>query len=121
MDIRVKTFVPETAERLDFLRVEYGCVGPDVESSRGLPRHRGAITVTYRRPGLTVEVSLSFDYGSDDTVQTTLSRSGTPTTELEQVRLGSDSARTGFQMRRALDRQAAALRVLLVSSRLPAL
>lgn len=113
MDFRVKTFVPEVTRRLEFLRTEHGCAGPEVESSQGMPRFRGGITVKYHRPGLIVETSLTFDYGHDDNVESRLLRSGTLAAGLQQTRLGPDTALTGYQMRRGLDRQVSAIRDLL--------
>lgn len=57
VDIRVKSFVPEAAGRLDFLRAEYGFTGPEV-----VPDEAGAYpllrTVRYQRTGLAIEISL---------------------------------------------------------------
>jgi hypothetical protein len=113
MDFRVKTFVPEATRRLEFLTTEYGCAGPEVEASQGLPRFRSGITVKYHQSGLIVETSLTLDYGHDDTVETRLFRSRMPAAGLEETRVGTDTARTGYQMLRALDRQASAVRELL--------
>jgi hypothetical protein len=76
VDIRVKSFVPEAADRLDFLCVEYGFTGPEV-----VPDEAGVYPlvrrVRYRCPGCSIEIS---------------------------------TAHTGYQMRRALDRQAETVR-----------
>ena len=113
MDFRVNTFVPEATKRLEFMRTEYGFAGPDVESSPGIPRNRGGITVKYQRAGLILATSLTFDYGHDDNVETTLFRYRMPAGGLRQTRVLTDTARTGYEMRRALDRHASAVRDLL--------
>jgi hypothetical protein len=71
VDIRVKTFVLEAADRLDFLRTEYGFAGPEV-----VPDETGVYPllrrVRYKRSDLTVEISLVLSYMGEEYVATTL-------------------------------------------------
>jgi hypothetical protein len=111
VDIRVKSFVPEAAGRLDFLRAEYGFTGPEV-----VPDEAGAYpllrTVRYQRTGLAIEISLVLSYMGEEYVATELvSEDGSGSVRRTQI--GSGAAHTGYQMRRALDRQAEAVRSVL--------
>jgi hypothetical protein len=111
VDIRVKTFVLEAADRLDFLRTEYGFAGPEV-----VPDETGLYPllrrVRYKRSDLTLEISLVLSYMGEEYVDTSLAtadRSGS----VRRTQIGSNTAHTGYQMRRALDRQAEAVRRIL--------
>jgi hypothetical protein len=111
MDIRVKSFAPEAAGRLDFLCVEYGFTGPEV-----VPNEAGAYPllrrVRYWRTGLAIEISLVLSYMGEEYVATELvSEDGSGSVRRTQI--GSGAAHTGYQMRRALDRQADAVRSVL--------
>jgi hypothetical protein len=67
VDIRVKTFVLEAADRLDFLRTEYGFAGPEV-----VPDETGLYPllrrVRYKRSDLTLEISLVLSYMGEEYV-----------------------------------------------------
>lgn len=111
VDIRVKTFVLEAATRLDFLRTEYGFAGPEV-----VPDETGVYPllrrVRYKRSDLTLEISLVLSYMGEEYVATTLV-SGERSGSVRRTQIGSTTAHTGYQMRRALDRQAEAVRRIL--------
>jgi hypothetical protein len=111
VDIRVKTFVPEAARRLDFLSAEYGFTGPEV-----VPDETGVYPllrrVRYSRPGLAVEVSLVLSYMGEEYVATALV-SEDDSGSIRRTEIGSSTAHTGYQMRRALDRQAEAVRRII--------
>ena len=108
MDIRVKSFVAEAAGRLDFLCVEYGFTGPEV-----VPDEAGAYpllrTVRYERPGCAIEVSLVLSYMGEEHVATELV-SDDGSGSVCRTQIGFGAAHTGYQMRRALDRQAETVR-----------
>lgn len=108
MDIRVKSFVPEAAGRLDFLCAEYGFTGPEV-----VPDETGLYPllrrVRYQRPGYAIEISLVLSYMGEEYVATELvSEDGSGSVRRTQI--GSGTAHNGYQMRRALDRQAETVR-----------
>jgi hypothetical protein len=110
VDIRVKSFASEAAGRLDFLCAEYGFTGPEV-----VPDEAGAYPllrrVRYQRTGLAIEISLVLSYMGEEYVATELVSEGGPDRSAAQI--GSGTAHTGYQMRRALDRQAEAVRSVL--------
>jgi hypothetical protein len=110
VDVRVKTFIVEAAKRLDFLH-EHGFTGPEADDSTGgvYPLLR---RVRYQRDNVIIEASLVLSYMGEEYVATTLAhkdRSGAS----QRTEIASNTAHTGYQMRRALDRQADALRELL--------
>jgi len=111
VDMRVKTFVREAANRLDFLRTEHGFTGPEV-----VPGQTGAYPllrrVRYGRAGLVVEVSLVLSYMGEKYVATDV-LSQDDCAAVRRTQVGPGTAHTGYQMRRALDRQADALRTAL--------
>jgi hypothetical protein len=111
MDIRVKIFVQETANRLDFLHEEYGFTGPEtVADEAGVyPLLR---RVRYERTDLAVEISLVLSYMGEEYVAAHLvseDNSGS----VRRTEIGSSTAHTGYQMRRTLDQQAEAVRRML--------
>jgi hypothetical protein len=113
VDVRVKTFAAEAAARLAFLCQDLGFVGPEVDDHGG--GYPVVISLRFHRPSALVEVSLVLAYGGEEYVTTTLvvdheGRAG------QSSEVGSDTARTGFQMRRALDRHASALRRVLAGA-----
>jgi hypothetical protein len=111
VDIRVKAFVLEAASRLDFLCTEYGFMGPEV-----VPGETGVYPlrrrVRYTRSGLAVEISLVLSYMGEEHVAADLV-SEDDSGAIRRTPIGSVTAHTGYQMRRALDRQAAAVRAVL--------
>ena len=117
MDVRVKTFVQEATDRLGFLQTEFGFTGPRV-----VPDETGVYLlvrrVRFERADLAVEVSLDLSYAGQEYVTAVLvaadeSGSRRPRT-IEQR-----TAHTGYQMRRALDLQAEAIRKKLVGAGMP--
>ena len=111
MDIRVKSFVPETAGRLDFLCAEYGFTGPEVvpDESAVYPLLR---RVRYQRSGLAIEISLVISYMGEEYVATELVSEG-DSGSVHRTQIGYGIAHTGYQMRRTLDRQAKSVRSVL--------
>jgi hypothetical protein len=111
MDIRMKTFVQETANRLDFLHDEYGFTGPEA-----VPDEAGVYPllrrVRYERTDLAVEISLVLSYMGEEYVAAHLV-SEDDFGSVRRTEIGSSAAHTGYQMRRALDQQADAVRRVL--------
>jgi hypothetical protein len=108
MDIRVKTFPQETANRLDFLHEEYGFTGPEA-----VPEEVGVYPllrrVRYERTNLAVEISLVLSYMGEEYVAVHLV-SEDDAGSVRRTEIGSSAAHSGYQMRRALDQQAEAVR-----------
>jgi hypothetical protein len=67
--------------------------------------------VRYRRGDLALEISLVLSYMGEEYVAATVVSGDTGPSRRTQI--GSGTAHTGYQMRRALDRQAAAVRKIL--------
>jgi hypothetical protein len=111
MDVRVKTFAPEAAKRLNFLLDEYNFEGPQIERNEGASPL--LIRVSYHRGDAAVETSLVLSYGGEEYVATELLRSRYASSAARRTEIGTDTAHTGYQMRRALDCQAAKLREVL--------
>ncbi len=113
-DIRLRTFVPEATARLAFLLTEHGFAGPTVQPRDGRSRAgvRSITSVTYHHEDLAVETMLIVDY-SEVTVRTELRRSSGSGPGQRVTVVGDNRADTGYQIRRALDRQAAALRTAI--------
>lgn len=111
MDTRVKAFVQETANRLDFLHEEYGFTGPEAvpEEADVYPLLR---RVRYERADLAVEISLVLSYMGEEYVAAHLV-SEDDSGSVRRTEVGSSTAHTGYQMRRALDQQAEAVRRVL--------
>jgi hypothetical protein len=112
VDIWVKTFVPDVARRLDLLCAEYGFKGPKVVPSETGVYYPLLRTVRYKRTRLVLEISLVLSYMGEEYAAT----HSCPRTIPDQSaarRSVSSTARTGYQMRRALDRQAEAARRML--------
>ena len=108
MDVRVKTFAQEAADRLGFLRTEFGFNGPET-----VPDETGVYPllrrVRFRRADLAVEVSLVLSHMGEEYVAADLvteDESGS----VRRAELGRGTTHTGYQMRRALDLQARAVR-----------
>ena len=108
MDIRRKTFVAEATRRLGFLVEEHGFAGPEITQDGDYPL---LLRVIYHRGDLDVIETLLLSYGGEEYVTTTLLRQN----PARRAELAAGTAHTGFQMRRALDRHAQALRELFAS------
>jgi hypothetical protein len=117
VDVRVKTFVREAADRLRFLQTEFGFTAPQV-----VPDETGVYLlvrrVRFERADLAVEVSLELSYAGQEYVTAVLltaDESGSRRrTEIKQR-----TAHSGYQMRRALDLQAESIRKKLVGGEMP--
>jgi hypothetical protein len=111
VDIRVESFVPEAAGRLGFLCDEYGFTGPEI-----VPDEAGVYPllrkVRYWRTGLAIEISLVLSYMGEEYVATELVAED-DSGSVRRTPIRSGAAHTGYQMRRALDRQAEAVRSVL--------
>ena len=115
-DVRVKTFVAEATARLEFLQTEHGFTGPTIEPSEPPDlRRRLVLTVSYGRRDLVAMTSLVFDYMGDERLLTVLLRGDGSGSDRQRTVIGDDRAHTGYQMRRALDRQADAIRAAVSS------
>src|ERR1700761_3760546 len=110
MDVRRQTFVPEATSRLAFLCGEHGFAGPEVTDQDDYPL---MICVSYHRADLDVEESLILSYGGEEYVTATVVHPGAGQRPARRTEISADTAHTGFQMRRALDRQARAVQEFL--------
>ena len=108
MDIRRETFVAEATGRFGFLIQEHGFAGPEITHDGDFPL---LIRVMYHRGDLDVMATLILSYGGEEYVTTNLLRQN----PARRAELTAGTAHTGFQMRRALDRHAQALRELFAS------
>lgn len=108
MDVRVKTFAQEAADRLGFLRTEFGFNCPET-----VPDKTGVYPllrrVRFRRADLAVEISLVLSYMGEEYVAADLVTEDEPGS-VRRAELGRGTAHTGYQMRCALDLQARAVR-----------
>jgi len=108
VDVRVKTFASEAAERLGFLRAEFGFTGPVPVSGENGP-YPLLRRVRFARPGLSVEISLVLSYMGEEYVAAHLvaeDESGS----VRRTQIARGTAHTGYQLRHALDLQAHAVR-----------
>jgi hypothetical protein len=109
VDIRRKTFVAEATRRLGFLVEEHGFAGPEITQDGDYPL---LLRVIYHRGDLDVIETLLLSYGGEEYVTADLAHQS----PARRTELRAGSAHTGFQMRRALDRHAQALRELFAGS-----
>jgi hypothetical protein len=110
VDIRRQTFVAEATSRLEFLLREQGFAGPEVTQDGDYPL---LIRVSYHRSDLDVEESLILSYGGEEHVTVSVVHSSSVSGSVGRIEVSMGTAHTGFQMRRALDRHAEALREFL--------
>jgi hypothetical protein len=108
VDIRRKTFVAEATRRLGFLVQEHGFAGPEIMQDGDYPL---LLRVMYHRSDLDVIEALLLSYGGEEYVTADLAYQN----PARRTELPAGTAHTGFQMRRALDRHAQALRELFAS------
>ncbi len=110
MDVRRKAFAAEAGRRFGFLSADYGFSGPEVIGAGDeYPLVR---TLRYSRGGLAVEVSLVLSYMGEEYVITTLvTQPGYARPRRDEI--GHSPARTGYQMRRALEQHADVARKLI--------
>jgi hypothetical protein len=111
VDVRRKSFVAEATSRLAFLCGEYGFAGPEVSEQQD--DYPLVMRVRYHRADLDVEESLILSYGGEEYVTATVVYASAAQEPGRRTEIGADTAHTGFQMRRGLDRQAQAVRDLL--------
>jgi hypothetical protein len=109
VDIRRKTFVAEATRRLGFLVEEHGFAGPEITQDCDYPL---LLRVIYHRGDLDVIGTLLLSYGGEEYVTADLAHQS----PARRTELPAGSAHTGFQMRRALDRHAQALRELFAGN-----
>jgi hypothetical protein len=103
----VKTFVAEACGRLEGVLDGLGFTGPEVVGEQDVfPLAR---EVWYRRGDVAIRSLLILAYGGEEYVETSLLRTEGESGEARQVEVGRDTAHTGYQMRRALDRHAQAI------------
>ena len=100
----------ETTSRLKFLLCEHGFAGPEVTRDGDYPL---VIRVSYHRGDLDVEESLILSYGGEEHVTASLVHFSPASGAGHRTQVSTDTAHNGFQMRRALDRHAQALREFL--------
>ena len=108
VDVRRKSFVAEATSRLAFLCGEYGFVGPEVSGQQD--DYPLVMWVRYHRADLDVEESLILSYGGEEYVTAAVVYPISDQARARRTEIGADTAHTGFQLRRALDRQAQAVR-----------
>jgi hypothetical protein len=111
VDIRVKTFVAEASSRFGTALEGLGFTGPEVE--QGQDAHPLTMSIRYRRGDVTVETFMVLAHGGEEYVCTSLSWVRDAPNSARRVEVATDTAHTGYQMRRALDRHAQAVPDLL--------
>lgn len=104
VDIRVKTFAAEARCRFDIVLQELGFA--DLEVDQNQDTYPLVICVRYHRGDVTVETSSVLAYAGEEYVRTSLQWAGESPRRGHHVTVGEDTAHTGYQMRRALDRRA---------------
>jgi hypothetical protein len=110
VDIRRQTFVAEATNRLEFLLREHGFAGPEVTQDGDYPL---LIRVSYHRSDVDVEESLILSYGGEEHITASVVHPSSVSGSADRIELSTGTAHTGFQVRRALDRHAQALREFL--------
>jgi len=101
------SFIEVATDRLGFLADGHGFVGPEIErDGDGVPR---AACVCYHRSDVTVEVVHVVGFMGENYVETRCRRKDR-NGEGDWMTLGHNTTHTGYQLRRALDLQAEAIR-----------
>jgi hypothetical protein len=111
VDVRLKTFASETADRLGFLCGAFGFTGPVTVPDEAGP-YPLLRRVRFERPDLAVEISLVLWYMGEEYVAADLVAEDEPGSA-RRTEIRRDTAHTGYQMRHALDLQAQAVRKAL--------
>ncbi|MEU5060278.1 MULTISPECIES: hypothetical protein [unclassified Streptomyces] len=106
MDIRVKTFAAEARSRFGVALEGLGFASPEVDQSQ--ETYPLVMHVRYHRGDVTVDTSLVLAYAGEEYVHTSLLWAGASPSRARSVTVGEDTAHTGYQMRRALDKHAQA-------------
>jgi hypothetical protein len=104
------SFIEVAVERLSFLADDYGFVGPEIE--RPGDRIPAIDQVRYHRSDVSVEVTHVVGFMGENHIETRC-RGKDGSGEGNWTTLGSNPARTGHQLRRALALQAQAIRSYL--------
>jgi hypothetical protein len=100
-------FIEIATNRLSFLVDDHGFVGPEVE--RPWDRIPAVTRVCYHRSDVTIEVAHIIGFMGENHVETRCRRKDGNNQD-DWMALGSNTTRTGYQLRRALDLQAQAIR-----------
>lgn len=101
------SFIEVATNRLSFLAEDYGFAGPEIE--RPWDRIPAIARVRYHRGDVTVEVAHVIGFMGENYVETRFRRmDGNSWGDWTAV--GSNTSRTGYQLRRALDLQVQAMR-----------
>jgi hypothetical protein len=102
------SFIEVTTNRLSFLADDHGFAGPEIE--RFNPDRMPTIThVCYHRNDVTIEVIHVVGFMGENYVETRC-RHKDENGEGDRMTLGNNTTHTGYQLRRAVDLQAQAIR-----------
>jgi hypothetical protein len=105
MDVRRRTFLPEASRRFAAVLDGLGFGAPEVHGDPN--SYPMVLTVRFRRSDLTVTTTFNMYLAGESSVETSLVSADA----LVGTRsVGSGTAQTGSQMRKAIDLQAAAVR-----------
>jgi hypothetical protein len=111
VDVRVKCFIPEAADRVGLLHSEFGFTGPEIvlDETGIYPLLR---RVRFERADVAIEISLVLSYMGEEYVASNVVAADSQGS-VRRTKIRQETAHTGYQMRRALDRQAETVRSLL--------
>jgi hypothetical protein len=101
------SFIEIATNRLSFLADDLGFAGPEVE--RPWDRIPAITRVRYHRGDMTIEVVHIIGFMGENYVETRCRR-GDGNNQGDGMALGSNTTHTGYQLKRALDLQAQAIR-----------
>ncbi|MEU1486020.1 hypothetical protein [Streptomyces sp. NPDC005752] len=102
----MKTFVAESRSRFLAALEGLGFASPEVHQTQDM--YPLVMHVRYHRADVTVETSLVLAYAGEEYVRTSLLWAVDAPPNTRRVTVGEDTAHTGYQMRRALDKHAQA-------------
>ncbi|MFD0035779.1 hypothetical protein ACWGDS_30720 [Streptomyces sp. NPDC055059] len=102
----MKTFVAEARSRFGVVLEGLGFAGPEVDQSEDT--YPLVMHVRYHRGDVTVDTSLILTYAGEEYVCTSLLWARNAPNRARRVTVGEDTAHTGYQMRRALEKHAQA-------------
>ena len=101
------SFIETATNRLRFLVDKQGFLGPETEKDKFVP---GVSTVRYHRNDMTIEVVHVVGPMGEAYVETRCRREADENGQGDLTHLGRNTTHTGYQLRRALDLQAEAIR-----------
>ena len=101
------SFIEVTTNRLSFLADDHGFAGPEIQ--RPGERIPAVTRICYHRKDVTVEIAHVVGFMGENYVETRCRRKDEDS-EGDWTPLGSNTTHTGYQLRRALDLQAQAIR-----------